>query len=122
MKSAVFDTNIVIDYAGGIKPAQNIIRTYPHRCISMITWIEFLSSIPLQRLNQAELFLKENFEILPIDIKISQKAISLRKNFRLNIPASIIYGTAKNQNLNLVTRNTKDFNPEWSDILIPYSL
>jgi predicted nucleic acid-binding protein len=122
MKSALFDTNIVTDYATGIKPAQNVIRACPHRCISTVTWIEFLSGIPLQRIAQAELFLKENFEILPVTTDTARHAVHLRKNFRLNIPASIIYGTAKSNHLTLITRNTKDFNPEWSDIQIPYSL
>lgn len=122
MKSALFDTNIVIDYASGIKPAQNIIRACPNRCISTMTWVEFLTGIPLPRIKNAEIFLKENFEILPVSIEAAREALNIRKNFRIKLPSALIYGTAKSNSLTLITRNTKDFNPEWSDIQIPYSL
>lgn len=122
LKSALFDTNIVIDYASGIKQAQSLIRACPHRYISMITWVEFLVGIPLPRIEQAEIFLKENFEILPIDLETAREAVIIRKNFRMKLPDSMIYGTAKSNSLTLVTRNTKDFNPEWPDIHAPYSL
>lgn len=120
--SAVFDTNILIDYARGIQQAQDLIRACPHRIISIITWTEFLVGIPLERLEQAQNFLHENFEIHPVDLKIAQEALLIRKNFRMKLPDATIYATAKLCNAPLITRNTKDFNPAWPDIHVPYSL
>ncbi len=118
----LFDTNIIIDYARGIEQAQKVIRTCPRRVISIITWSEFLIGIPLERIETAESFLNENFEILPIDIEIAKQAIIIRKNFKMKLPDALIYASAQTQNLHLVTRNTKDFKPEWGDVHVPYSL
>ncbi len=122
MKPAIFDTNIIIDYARGIEPAKELIRTCPRRVISIITWSEFLVGVPLERIEQAEIFLDENFEIMPIDMQISKQAIIIRKNFKMKLPDALIYASAKIADLTLVTRNTKDFPPEWPDIHMPYDL
>ncbi len=122
MKPALFDTNIIIDYARGIEQAQKVISTCPRRVISIITWMEFLVGMPLERIEPAEKFLDENFEIMPIDIKISQQAIIIRKNFKMKLPDAIIYASAKIADLPLITRNTKDFNPDWPDVIMPYDL
>ena len=122
MKPALFDTNIIIDYARGIEQAKELIRKCPRRVISIITWMEFLVGVPLERIEQAESFLDENFEIMPIDIKTAQQAIIIRKNFKMKLPDATIYASAKIADLPLITRNTKDFNPDWGDVILPYDL
>ncbi len=122
LKPALFDTNIIIDYARGINQAREVISSCPCRFISIITWSEFLVGVPLERIEKAESFLEENFEILPIDIKVAKQAIIIRKNFKMKLPDALIYASAQISDLPLITRNIKDFKPEWSDIIIPYNL
>lgn len=122
MKSAVFDTCIVIDYARGIEQARDVIRACPFRMISTITWIEFLVGVPLERAAQAEAFLKENFDILPLDTSVAKEALIIRKNYRMKLPDAMIYGTAKSAGVPLVSRNIRDFKPDWPDVRIPYQL
>lgn len=122
MKAAVFDTCIIIDYVRGIEQARETISACPLRLISSITLIEFLAGVPLDRMQKAEFFLEDNFEILPLDTDVAKQSIVIRKNYKMKLPDAIIYGTAKNEKFPLVTRNVKDFNPEWPDISIPYKI
>jgi len=122
VRPSLFDTNIVIDYARGIEEAKKVIGACPLRFISIITWSEFLVGIPLERMEQAESFLDENFEILPIDMEISKQAIIIRKNYKMKLPDALIYASAQVADIPLVTRNIKDFKPDWPDIHVPYNL
>ncbi len=57
-----------------------------------------------------------------LDAITAENAVQLRRQYRMKLPDAIIWGTAKAHHAVLVTRNTKDFNPEWEDIDIPYKL
>ncbi len=122
MRPSLFDTNIVIDYARGIEGAKKVIGACPLRFINIITWSEFLVGIPLERMEQAESFLNENFEVLPIDMEIAKEAVIIRKNYKMKLPDALIYASAKIADIPLITRNIKDFNPDWPDIHVPYSV
>jgi predicted nucleic acid-binding protein len=67
-------------------------------------------------------FMETHFEIVPIDMSVSEIAVQLRRSRHLRLPDAIILATAQSQAALLVTRNTKDFNPEWEGIQVPYSL
>ncbi len=122
MKIALFDTNILIDYSRGIEPARKLITTTPHRLISLITWMEFLIGIPLPAQEETKLFLNENFDVIEISRKIAEEAVLIRKTHKIALPDALIYASAKTEGLTLLTRNTKDFNPDWDDVNVPYSL
>jgi hypothetical protein len=66
--------------------------------------------------------METRFEIAPLDLTISEHAVSLRRTHRMRLPDAIIWGTAKAYGAVLVTRNTKDFDPKWDGIRIPYML
>ncbi len=42
MVKALFDTNILIDYLGGVESARAELGRYDYRAISMISWMEVL--------------------------------------------------------------------------------
>ena len=58
---------------------------------------------------------------LLMDMDICREAAALRQSLRLKLPDIMIYASAKAGGGVLVTRNTKDFKPEWDDVYCPYS-
>jgi len=118
--SAVFDTNILIDYSNGNEDAQRVVRTTTIRTISQATWVEFLVGVPLPRIDRFKSFLRKNFEIIEPDLALSDYIIDLRRTRRLKLPDATIYATAKFLGVPLITRNTKDFDVTAPDVIVPY--
>ena len=86
-----------------------------------MTWLEILSGAN----GDDELlrdFLDAHFQIIPLDLAIADEALRLRREFRLRLPDAIVWGTARHNDASLVTRNTKDFYPEWEGIHLPYTI
>lgn len=121
MKQAVFDTNILIDFSFSKPAAQELIRGCAVRCISVITWMEFLTGIPEERQTQARQFLDDLFETLYPDESLYEQTLKLRRDLRLKLPDAMIYATAQLAGLPLVTRNTKDFDETLPGIYVPYT-
>jgi predicted nucleic acid-binding protein len=121
-RAAVFDTNIVMDYARGFIPANEALRSCHSRVICSLTYMEMMISIPEDRIRKMKEFLRMNFEIEPLDQSAMEHACYLKTHYRLSMPDAIIYGYARSRSLPLMTRNTKDFNPRWTGILVPYEL
>ncbi|NBD35795.1 MAG: PIN domain-containing protein [Chloroflexi bacterium] len=120
---AVFDTNIIIDALNGISQADNEYRRYQRVLISRITWMEVL--VGTQDQEEEALvrdFLDTHFEIIPLDLDVAEMAIRLRRLHHMRLPDAIIWATARIHAAELVSRNTKDFNPEWDGIRVPYTL
>jgi len=119
---AVFDTCILIDFLRGIKKAQLELNSYENRIISVITYIETMvgASTP-EEITTTKSFLN-HFELADLTDSIAERSIQLRRQQMLKIPDAIIYATAKDLGCLFVTRNTKDFSPEWPDIRIPYHI
>ena len=67
-------------------------------------------------------FLEMHFEIIPLDLAVADTAVQLRREHRIRLPDAIIWATARVNGAVLVTRNTKDFNPAWDGIRLPYTL
>ncbi len=118
--SAVFDTNILIDYSNGSEAAQRVVRTTTIRAISQVTWVEFLVGVPLPRIDRFKSFLRKNFEIIEPDLALSDYIIDLRRTRGLKLPDATIYATAKFLGVPLITRNTKDFDGRAPDVIVPY--
>ena len=118
---AVFDTNIVIDALNGVGEADDEYSRYERVLISRVTWMEVLIGAEG---DDSELrdFLESHFEIIPLDLAVSETAVQLRREHRLRLPDAIIWATARVNDAVLVTRNTKDFKPEWDGIHLPYTL
>lgn len=116
---AVFDTNIVIDALNGAEEADSEYKLYERVLISRITWIEVLVGSEGDDMQLRE-FLETHFDIISLDLIVSEIAIRLRRTHHIRLPDAIIWATAQAQNAVLVTRNTRDFKPEWDGIRVPY--
>ncbi|NHQ86769.1 type II toxin-antitoxin system VapC family toxin [Iodobacter sp. HSC-16F04] len=121
MVKALFDTNILIDYLNGHEEARNELSRYTEVAISMITWMEVMAgATDLDRL-ETESFL-QSFELLPVDMHVARRAVEIRQAKRVKLPDAIIWATAQENNLLLVTRNPKDFHADEPGVRIPYQL
>lgn len=118
---AVFDTNIVIDALNGVEQTDEEYKRYERVLISLVMWMEVLVGAEGDDTELRD-FLETRFEIVPIDSVTAENAVLLRREHHIRLPDAIIWGTAKTHDTVLVTRNTKDFNPAWNGIRLPYEL
>jgi predicted nucleic acid-binding protein len=121
MVSALFDTNILIDYLNGIDLAKTELEKYSDKAISVITWMEVMVGATTATEAVLRSYLSQ-FDILPIDNKVSEAAVRLRKQHNIKLPDAIIWATTLTDKRILVTRNTKDFSPNEPGVRIPYQL
>ena len=121
MVKALFDTNLLIDYLRGIDAAREELGRYAEPAISDITWMEVMVGVTSDTEKGTRAFLMR-FKRLPLDTKVCEAAVSLRRTHRMRLPDAIILASARTHGLMLVTRNTRDFPPEWPGIRVPYEL
>ena len=119
---AVFDSNILIDYLNGIPESKNELSLYAHKHISIITWMEVMAGTSGGEEEKTVREFLETFNIENVTPDIAEKSVAIRKENRIRLPDSIIWATAKQGNLLLVTRNTRDFPENNPDIRIPYMI
>ena len=118
----VFDTNILIDYLSGVKAARREIRLHESVLICPITWMEVLvGTQDPEEEKRARNFLRR-FELVPIDQKVSEEAVGIRRKNKIRLPDAIIWASAKTNGALLVTRNTKDFPLAAPDVRVPYRI
>ena len=123
MKKAVFDTNIIIDYFNGIEAAKDTLNKYTSGILSIISVIELRVGIrgtDMQKMIAQSV--TEQFEIIDINKDVAECTIEIRQRYRLKLPDAIIWTTAQSLEIPLITRNTKDFQANWENIRIPYTL
>ncbi|MCX6030790.1 MAG: type II toxin-antitoxin system VapC family toxin [Chloroflexi bacterium] len=118
---AVFDTNIVIDALNGVEAADVEYSRYERVLISRITWIETMVGAK-EDAEQVRDFMDRHFEIAPLDEAVAEATITIRRSRHLRLPDAIIWATAQAHGAELVTRNTRDFNPTWGGIRVPYTI
>lgn len=117
--SAVFDTGVVEDYLRGIKPAAVAFGRYPHRAITVATWVEVMANAP-EGLSLATREFLRTFERLSISEGISDRALALmEKHSGLRLQHAIPWATALANELIFITR---DLPEEWADrgLWVPY--
>jgi predicted nucleic acid-binding protein len=119
---AVFDTNIVIDALNGLNEADQEYNRYERVFISRITWMEILVGTTEKDKISMRDFLETQFEIAPLDEKVAEEAIRLRRAHHIRLPDAIIWATARVNGVELVSRNTKGFHANWDRIRVPYEL
>ena len=117
---AVFDTNILLDYLNGVEAAKVEIFRFTTRCISVITQVEVLVGAGDPEEEKLLRGFLSGFQICELTTEIADEAVRVRQKHRLNVPDAIIYATARVKSCLFVTRNTKDFDPEWPDVRAPY--
>jgi predicted nucleic acid-binding protein len=62
------------------------------------------------------------FDCLPIDERIGNAAVLLRKQYKIKLPDAIVWATAQVDRPLLVTRNTKDFSQDDPGVRFPYRI
>jgi predicted nucleic acid-binding protein len=110
----LLDTNILIYYfADEIPPKEletieDIFKTSFY--ISVITRIEFLGwkKHTEKGYEKAKEFISFS-KVIYLTKKIADKAINIRREYRIKLPDAVIAATASSKNLTLVTRNDDDF-------------
>jgi len=117
----LFDTNIVIDILAGVRAAREEYDRHPDRAISIVTWMEVMTGISPGEEAKVLSFLA-TFTQFPLSSAIAQRAVDVRRTIRLKLPDAIILATAQIEKHVLLTRNTRDFRSNSSDIRIPYQL
>jgi predicted nucleic acid-binding protein len=59
---------------------------------------------------------------VPVDEQIAERAVGLRRVYRIRLPDAIIWATAQVHAMLLVTRNTKDYPADDPGVRAPYRL
>jgi hypothetical protein len=119
---AVFDTNILVDYLNGMDRAVEELQHYSHRLISQITWMEVMVGCRTAEEEKTVRGFLETFDVVPLEAKVAESAVMLRRSNRLKLPDAVILATAECQQALLVTRDSKDFPVDGPGIRVPYQL
>jgi predicted nucleic acid-binding protein len=121
MVSALFDTNILIDYLSGVAAAKKEIARYERRVISTITWMEVLVGTTADDEAAIRAWLS-TFDVIPLDSAVANRAVEIRKRRRIRLPDAIVWASADVNSLLLVSRNTKDFPADEPGVRVPYKI
>jgi predicted nucleic acid-binding protein len=121
MVKALFDTNILVDHLNAVPEARAELHRYAEKAISIITWMEVMVGASGELESTTRRFLS-GFEVLAVDERVAERAIVLRREYRIKQPDAVIWATAESQAMLLVTRNTKDFPDGDPGIRAPYKV
>jgi predicted nucleic acid-binding protein len=119
MVKALFDTNILIDYLNGLPAARAELGRYGDKAISIVTWMELLVGATPTTEAVIRAFLG-SFEIVMLDDRIAEHAVTSRKSLKMKLPDAIIWASAQTNGMLLVTRNVKDFPAQSPGVRMPY--
>lgn len=124
MITRLLDSVIIIDHLNRIEPAtEYLLQLDPSQtAISVITRAEVLTGLDESDLASVTAML-DQYQTLIIDQSIADAAAHLRKTQGWKLPDAFQAALAQHHQISLVTRNTKDFNPEKHEFVeIPYSI
>lgn len=117
----LLDSVILIDHFNDVSEATDFIKKNADQlAISVITRSEVLVGFTEAEQFTAKLLL-DKFQTLEISGAIADLAAKLRQKRKWKLPDAFQAALAQHHNFTLVTRNTKDFNPNTNDfVLCPY--
>jgi predicted nucleic acid-binding protein len=121
MVKALFDTNILIDFLGGVPQAREEFDRYDDSAISIVTWMEVMVGAAAPVADATRLFL-EGFALVNLDQPIAEAALALRCTHGMKLPDAVVWASAQVGGRLLVTRNTKDFPADDPGVRAPYKL
>ena len=119
---ALLDTNILIDYLGGVEAARDEIARHDEPLISTVTWMEVMVGAADDREMARLRWFLSGFERVAIDDRVSELAVAIRREHRIRLPDAIIWASARSIGGLLVTRNTRDFPSGDPGVRVPYSI
>ena len=112
----ILDSNIIIYSA---LPEDEFLRDFIEENLPLVSEISRLEVLGFHNLGDDLIEYFEAFffasTIIPISSEIVERAISIRQTRKLSLGDALIAATALENDLTLVTRNTKDF--RWIDSL-----
>jgi predicted nucleic acid-binding protein len=119
----LLDSVILIDHFNGITPATAFLRRHKEElAISPITRAEVLTGFEQAELARPARLLM-TFGFLNIEAATADLAARLRREQHWKLPDAFQAALAIEHDVQLVTRNTKDFDPEKLHyIVVPYRL
>ncbi len=122
-KKYLIDSVILIDHLNGIKEATNWLKKNGafNSTISVVTRAEILVGTSEENKLKIKSWLN-SFECIDIDKNIADLAALYRNKYKIKLPDAFQITIAFENNLILVTRNTKDFNKGMGFVEIPYEI
>jgi predicted nucleic acid-binding protein len=111
----IFDTDILIWYLRGNRRASAAIDESSNRAISLVTFMELLQGAKSKsEAHQIKRFLKDfGFETLPLSEKVGYRASVYIEEYALShrtrVADALVAATAVEENLALLSGNTKQF-------------
>jgi predicted nucleic acid-binding protein len=121
MVKALLDTNVLVDFLGGVPQARSEIDRYDDAAISIVTWMEVMIGAPPEAADATRSFLAR-FALVELDQDVAEKAVALRRQYRMKLPDAIIWASARRHGRLLVTRNIKDFPGADPGVRVPYKV
>lgn len=120
--AVLIDTNVLIDYIDGFAQARKLLTSVVAPAISVVTWIEVLAAA--RSADEARRFRSflDAWHVIALDAGVADGAAAIRRERRLKLPDAIILATAQRERRKLVTRNSKDFDVDDPDVVVPYRL
>lgn len=119
----ILDSVILIDHFNNISQSTQFISKYhKNLAITFITRAEVLTGFTGEPLQLAKQLL-DAFDYLPASAKDADLAAELRQKYRWKLPDAFQAAIAINHKYQLVTRNSKDFDPKHHHFVqIPYEI
>jgi predicted nucleic acid-binding protein len=124
LMESLLDSVILIDHLNGIEKATGYLAgLVPERqAISVATRAEILVGVSDAESKIVKTLL-DQYNLLSIDKETADLAAELRKKHGWKLPDAFQAALCIQHGLKLVTRNTKDFNPEkYKFVKIPYTI
>ncbi len=123
MRVYLLDSVILIDHLNGVQKATDFIReNHGECCISVITRAEVLAGVEEKDLPSVKQLL-DRFTHFDICRSTADLAAKLRHIYGWKLPDALQAAVTQENDLKLVTRNTKDFSPQsHSFVMVPYSI
>ena len=92
--SVVIDTDVLLSYLRGLAEAKAAFERHPHRCISVVTWVEAMRQAPAEALDETRAFLR-TLERLSLSEAIADEALHiLREDEHLQLQEAVVAATA----------------------------
>jgi len=117
----LLDSNIIIYYLNGDRDIYNFVEK--HKSVSALSLITYYEVLNYDFSEKEELLVREflnEFEILSVSKNIINKALENRKSKKIKMADNFILATAQIFELEIVTRNIKDFSSFTDKLLNPF--
>lgn len=120
----LLDSVILIDLLNGIEEAQTYVQSVRREAVlSVITRAEVLVGTTAPENERAARRLLDRFPCFPLTVETADRAARLRRQHGWHLPDAFQAAVAQEHDLQLATRNTKDFDPDtYEFIRVPYRI